>query len=353
MTQVAMSRPRRPGVAAALAVLLGGLLTVPSAPAAGPRSRVTVVGSSTVFPFGAAVAESFGRMGRWKTPMVESIGTGAGFNLFCSGSGIDTPDINEASRPITDSESALCEKNGVHGILGVQIGFEGIVIASGKRYPPFDLTSEQLYRAIAKTVAVNAHVIPNPYRRWVDIDPSLPNRAISIFGPAPNHGTRDAFVALILVPACTRLPAVRALSQEDQTKLCQTLREDGVWNDIAGDYRVLLDKLGKNPDAVGVLPFSYLEQNGNMIQAARLDGVAPTPDSIFAFRYRAARPLFIYIKTSHVAAVPGLAEFVQEFVSEKAAGKDGYLIDKGMVALPPAWLAGEREKVTKRIGPRR
>jgi phosphate transport system substrate-binding protein len=297
-----------------------------------------------VFPFAAAVAESFGRGGRWKTPVVESTGTGGGFKLFCSGVGVDTADVNAASRPMTDAEVATCAQHGVTRVEGLRIGSDGIVLAMSRSAQAFDVTREQLFRAVAKTVPLHGRLVANPYRRWSEVDPRLPDRPIAVFGPAPNHGTRDAFVALVMLPACEKLPEIRVLPVEERRRACAPMREDGVWTDVSGDYAVLLGKLVNDPGAVAVLTYSYLDQNRDKIQAAKVDGIAPTRESITAARYPIARPLFIYVKTAHVAAVAGLAEFVQEFVSDKAAGPDGYLADKGLTPMPRGALESERAK---------
>ena len=319
------------------------LLMLSPAGAAG-RDHITVVGSSTVFPFATKVAESFGRTGKWRTPVIESTGTGGGFKLFCRGVGIETPDINDASRRITDGEKAICAKNGVAGIEELKIGYDGIVVASSRAAQAFDVTREQLYRAVAKSVTVGGRLVANPYRRWSEIDPKLPARPIAIFGPAPNHGTRDAFVELVLDPVCRKLPEIRALPSEQQKRACETVREDGAWVDVSGDYALLVGKITGDPGAVGVFTFSYLDQNRDKVQAARVDGVAPTLETISAARYPVSRPLFLYVKTAHVVGIPGLAEFVAEFVSDRAAGRDGYLADKGLMPLPKSELDAERAK---------
>jgi len=331
----------RPPFALALALACAAL---PGGARAAARDHVMVVGSSTVFPFATAVAESFGRSGRFKTPVVESTGTGGGFKLFCSGVGIDTPDVNAASRPMTDGEAANCAAHGVTGIEGLRIGSDGIVLAMSRHAVGFDVTREQLFRAVAKTVPLRGRLVANPYRRWREIDAALPDRPIAVFGPAPNHGTRDAFVALVMMPACEKSPEIKVLSLEERRRACQPVREDGPWTDVSGDYGVLLGKLVNDPGAVAVFTFSYLDQNRDKIQAARIDGVAPSRESITAAAYPVSRPLFIYVKTAHVAAVAGLAEFVLEFVSDKAAGPEGYLADKGLTPMPKAALESERAK---------
>ncbi len=346
MPRAPHAAPRTLITTALLAMFLAPLLRAQT------HDRVRVVGSSTLFPFAAAVAEVFGRQGRWKTPIVESTGTGGGFKLFCKGLGADTPDITDASRPMTDTERQTCAANGVGPVIGIRVGSDGIIIASSKRSPPMNLTREQLYRAVAKAVAAGGHLVANPYRRWSEIDPGLPDWPIRILGPAPNHGTRDAFAALAMAPPCERHAEVRALSKEEQKIACQTVREDGAWIDVAGDYGALLGRLANAPQTIAVLTFSYLDQNRDAIQAARIDGVAPTFQSIGAWTYPLSRPLFLYVKKKHVGVVPGLAEFVQEFVSDRAAGAQGYLVDKGLGPLPKGFLEVERAKAMRLAAPR-
>jgi phosphate transport system substrate-binding protein len=328
------------------ALVLCGVAAAPPAAAQG-RDHVTVVGSSTLFPFASAVAETFGRRGPWKTPVVESTGTGGGFKLFCRGVGLDTPDVTDASRPMTDSEKADCVRNDVGRIVALRVGSDGIVLASSHQAPHFNLTRAQLYRAVAKWVVVDGRLIANPFRRWNEIAPDLPDRPILVLGPAPNHGTRDAFAALALAPPCERELPIRALSRKQQQIACQTVREDGPWTDVAGDYATLFARLLKDPGVIGILGNSYLDQNRDRIQAASLDGVAPDAQSIAASTYPLSRPLFLYVKTAHVGLVPGLAEFVQEFVSDRAAGADGYLVRRGLTPQPESWRAREYDKALR------
>lgn len=332
-------------VCLAVAVAVASVPVPGRAAVAGARDHVMVVGSSTVFPFAAAVAESFGRRGPWRTPVVESIGTGGGFKLFCSGAGPETPDVTDASRPMTDAERESCASHGVTGVAAFRLGSDGIVVAEQRRSAGLALTREQLYRAIARSVVVGGRLVPNPYRRWREIDPGLPDRPIRVFGPAPNHGTRDAWVALVMLPACERQRAVAALSPEGRQLACRTVREDGAWIDVAGDYAVLLGKLAGDPDAVAVFTYAYLDKNRDRIQAATVDGVAPSLAAIAGAGYPLSRPLFLYVKTAHVGQVPGLVEFVQEFLSERAIGGDGYLVDRGLIPMPAAARDAERAKL--------
>ena len=309
------------------------------------RDHVHVVGSSTLFPFAAAVAEAFAAGGRWKAPVVESVGTGNGFRLFCAGAGEATPDITDASRPMTSSEALECARNGVGPITGIRVGLDGMLLVSATAGQAFSLTREQIYLAVARNVARGGVLVPNPYRRWREIAATLPDLPIRIYGPAPNHGTRDAFVALALMPPCERTPEIRALPAERRRQHCQALREDGAWVDVSQDYAVLLRRVIADPQSLGVLGFSYLKNNRGQLRAARIDGIEPGADSIGGWTYPLARPLFIYVKQAHIGRVPGLAEFVREFTSERAVGPAGYLVERGLMPLPKGHLAAERRKL--------
>jgi phosphate transport system substrate-binding protein len=307
-----------------------------AAGAAQARDQIRIVGSSTVYPFATAVAEQFGKSGKFKAPVVESTGTGGGFKLFCSGVGADFPDINDASRRIEPSEVEFCAKNGVTGITEVVIGYDGIVFVNSKQGPKFQVTREQMYRATAKDVVLGDKLVPNPYKNWSDVDPTLPKEPILVYGPAPNHGTRDAYIELVLEPSCLKLPAIKALDKGAQKKACHTVREDGAWVDVSENYTVIMQKILATPAALGVITFSYLDQNGDKIQAATVDGQVATYDNIATSKYPVSRPLYFYVKKQHVGMVPGIKEYIAEFTSDKAWGKDGYLADKGLIASPDA-----------------
>jgi phosphate transport system substrate-binding protein len=337
-----------------LACVLAAVSLCGAASGAQPRDYVRIVGSSTLFPFSATVAETFGKSGRWKAPVVESVGTGGGFKLFCSGVGVATPDIIDASRAMTAAEQAECIRNGVGKVIDIRVGLDGMLIANARNSPVFSLTREQLFLAVAKTVPSKRGLIPNPYRRWNEISPRLPDLPIVIYGPAANHGTRDAFVALAMEPVCANFPEIKALAQADRKALCQSVREDGAWIDVNGDYALLYSRLLVNPRAVGVLGYSYLERNRDRIKAARIDGVLPTAESISASTYPLSRPLSIYVKEAHVGHIPGLAQFLQEFFSDRAIGLQGYLTEQGLMPLPDNQLQAERLKVQQllqRTGP--
>ena len=306
------------------------------------RDQIRIVGSSTVFPFSTAVAEQFGKGGQFKTPVVESTGTGGGFKLFCAGVGVDDPDISNASRKIKSSEIETCAKNGVTSITEVKIGYDGIVLANAKAGPTLNLTVNTVWLALAKQVPVDGKLTDNPYKSWSEIDPALPNERIEVLGPPPTSGTRDALVELVMDKGCEEFAEIKAIADaKAKQAACQGIREDGGYIEAGENDNLIVQKLEANPVAVGIFGFSFLDQNTDKIKGNTMDGVAPSFETIADGSYEVSRPLFFYVKNAHVGVIPGIKEFVAEFISDKAAGDDGYLADKGLIPLP----ADEREKV--------
>lgn len=339
---------KRSVVAAIVAVVLVPGLTRAQA----ARDYISIVGSSTVFPFSAVVAEHFGKsQPKFKTPKVESTGTGGGFKVFCGGIGAAYPDIANASRRIKDSEIDLCAKNGVKDIVEVKIGYDGILIAAKKGAPAYAITRKDLYLALAKEVPDPRNptaLVANPYKTWKQVDPALPAVAINVFGPAPNHGTRDAFAELALEPGCSELPALKALKAKDEDaykRTCTQIREDGAWTDVSEDYALVMGKLASNTQALAVFTFSYLDQNREKLSAATVDGKVISIDSIADGSYPLARPLYFYVKKAHVGVIPGIKEFIAEFSSDKAMGQDGYLVERGLIPLHASEFAAVRRDV--------
>jgi phosphate transport system permease protein len=318
---------------AALALGLAALLTA-AAPAVA-RDHLLIVGSSTVYPFSTTVTESLAKQGALRSPVVEATGTGGGLKLFCEGVGEATPDIAGASRKIKDSEIATCAQNGVAQITEIPIGHDGIVIANAKSGPDFAVTRAQLFLALAKNVPQSGQLVPNPYRAWNEIDPSLPAERIEVLGPPPTSGTRDAFVELVMDKGCETMPEIAALEGDAKKAACQQVREDGAYIDAGENDNLIVQKLQVNPGAFGVFGYSFLEQNADTLKAAQVEGVAPTYEAISGKRYPVARELYIYVKDAHRTIVPGIDSFVRELVSERAMGADGYLADKGLVPFTP------------------
>ncbi|HHD62817.1 MAG TPA: PstS family phosphate ABC transporter substrate-binding protein [Desulfobulbaceae bacterium] len=323
----------------AASLLIGSLAQ--NSQAAG-RNYIAIVGSSTVYPFATTVAEQFGKTTRFKTPKIESTGSGGGMKLFCAGNGIDTPDITNASRRIKKSEYEKCQKNGVKGITEVKIGYDGIVLANAKSAPQMKLTKKDIFLALAKDVPDpkgGEKLVANPYKTWKDVNPSLPDNKIEVMGPPPTSGTRDAFAELAMEGGCKKIGWIKAIKKKDKKQykgICHTVREDGAYIEAGENDNLIVQKLEANPMALGIFGFSYLDQNADKIQGSIVGGQAPTFENIAAGKYPVSRPLYFYIKDSHVGVVPGIPEYVAEFTSEKAWGPDGYLADKGLIPAPDA-----------------
>lgn len=310
----------------------------------GSRNVVRIVGSSTVFPFTTAVAESFGARTNFPTPVVESTGTGGGMQLFCSGVGIDRPDLTGASRRMMPSEYEMCQSNGVRDIVELPIGFDGIVISNVSTGPQLDISRGQIWRALAATVpAEDCTMIDNPNESWSDIDASLPELRIEVFGPPPTSGTRDAFVELGMEAGAEEIAAETGC--EISGEAAARIREDGAWIDSGENDNAIVQTLVNTPTAYGVFGYSFLAQNGDRIQAARVDGVAPEFDAIASGDYPISRSMFVYAKAQHVGVVPGIQEYLQEFASDEAWGEFGYLTDRGLIPLPEARRAELVERV--------
>ena len=305
--------------------------------AAEARDQIRIVGSSTVFPFSTAVAEQFGRGGKFKTPVVESTGSGGGLKLFCAGVGVDHPDITNASRRIKSSEVKRCADNGITDIVEVKIGFDGIVLGASLKAGQLSLTKKQVFLALAKDVPVDGKMVPNPYTMWRDIDASLPARKIEVLGPPPTSGTRDAFVELAMEGGAKTIDMLAKLRKADKKRfkaIAHAVREDGVFIEAGENDNLIVRKLQANPNAIGIFGFSFLDQNADKIQGSKINGITPTFDAIADGQYGISRSMYFYVKKAHVDVIPGIREYVAEFTSEKAWGPDGYLADKGLIPLP-------------------
>lgn len=321
-----------------LALATAATLATPMAAQA--RDYISIVGSSTVYPFSTVVAEQFGKSGQFKTPKVESTGTGGGFKLFCGGVGVQHPDITNASRAIKSSEKEDCAKNGVKDIVEVKVGFDGIVLAHSKDAKPLELDLKQLYLALAKNVPdpkSGDKLVPNPYKMWSDIDSSLPKQKIEVLGPPPTSGTRDAFVELGMEGGCKGFPLLKEMKEKDEKAFkaaCHMVREDGAFIEAGENDNLIVQKLGANKDAYGIFGYSFLEENLATVKPVIINGSRPTYESIADGAYPLSRPLFFYVKKAHVGVIPGIPEFLAEFTSAKAFGPEGYLTDRGLIALP-------------------
>ena len=313
------------------------LLTTATIVFAQTREQIRIVGSSTVFPYTQAVAEEFTNITGRPAPVVESTGTGGGFQAFCAGVGVGQPDITGASRPMTASEYQLCQTNGVTSITEVLIGYDGLSIAHAVDAPAMPLTKAQIYLALASEVPVNGQIVANPYTRWNQIDPALPDMAITVFGPPPTSGTRDAFVELVMRVGCAGFAEVTAITDATRrTEVCSRMRQDGPFIEAGENDNLIVQRIGTNHEALGIFGYSFLYENLDTLKAIAIDGVEPNETTIADGTYPVSRPLFFYVKNQHRGVIPGLDEFIAEYVSEAAFGPGGYLTTRGLIPLGDA-----------------
>ena len=316
------------------------------------RDQIKVVGSSTVYPYSQAVAEEFGKKSGKKAPVVESTGTGGGMKVFCQGVGEGNPDLTGASRAMKKSEFELCTKNGVTDITEIQLGYDGLSIAQSKKGTPMDLTKEQLFLALASEVPAGDKLVKNPNKKWSDIDASLPDAQITVYGPPPTSGTRDAFVELAMHEGCKTLDYFKkqkgAMEKADFDKLiaekCTPMRQDGPFIEAGENDNLIVQRIEADPNAVGIFGYSFLYENEDKLQGVKIAGVTPSFDTIADTSYGLSRPLFLYIKNAHRKVIPGLDELVMEFTSDASMGEDGYLHERGLVVLADDQLKEMQER---------
>ncbi len=313
------------------------------------RKHLQMVGSSTVYPFAATIAEEFGRNSSFKTPIVEAVGTGGGFKLFCQGVGYDFPDFANASRKIEASEVKKCHENNVKEIGEIKIGYDGIVLANSVAGQKFSLTKSQVFLALSDKIIDEKtnKLINNPYKKWNEIDARLPALDIVVYGPPISSGTRDAFVELVMEEGCKNLKEYVAAfpDQKIRKKNCSVVRSDGRFIEAGENDNLIVQKLRNDPNALGIFGFSFLEENHNLIQAAVIENAAPSFANITSGVYPVARPLYIYYKKQHVALIKGMREFLLEIVSKDTIGNDGYLLQKGLIPLVDLELKKTRDEL--------
>jgi phosphate transport system substrate-binding protein len=307
---------------------------------AAARDQVKVVGSSTVFPYSQAAAEEYANKTGKPAPVVESTGTGGGFKAFCGGIGPDFADITGASRAIKESEVKLCADNGVTDITEALIGYDGISIAHASSAPDFNLTEQQIFLALAAELPDgNGGFVANPNKMWSDIDPALPQIAITAFGPPPTSGTRDAFVELVMHDGCKELPGMADLKKANEDKwneVCSRMRQDGPFVEAGENDNLIVQRLEADPNSVGIFGYSFLYENSDKLKPVKVNGVAPTVDTIADGSYPVSRPIYFYVKNAHRDVIPGMKEFLEEYVSDGALGADGYLPERGLTPLSDA-----------------
>ncbi len=338
-----------------LSSVLATAVVAGAAYAIAARDYISIVGSSTVYPFATVVAEQFGKSTNFKTPKVESTGSGGGLKLFCAGVGVEHPDITNASRRIKKSEFDMCQKNGVKDIIEVKIGYDGIAVANSKKGVPMELTTRDIFLALAKEIpepAGGEKLVVNPYKKWNEVNSKLPAIDIEVLGPPPTSGTRDAFAELAMEGGCKTFDWIkqikkaskaakkggdRVLAKKLKSKyksICHTIREDGAYVEAGENDNLIVQKLDSNPKALGVFGFSFLDENLDKVRGSVVNGIEPKFETISDGTYPISRPLFFYVKKAHVGVIPGMDEYLSEFTSDKAYGDDGYLSDRGLIPMP-------------------
>ncbi|MFL6750414.1 MAG: substrate-binding domain-containing protein [Sphingomicrobium sp.] len=297
-------------------------------------AQIKIVGSSTVYPFTTAVAEEFQRANPGVKVIVESTGTGAGIKLFCGGLGGQSPDMVNASRPMKASEYADCAKTGAKNVIEVPIGIDGLTLIQAKDQPPLNLTVEQIYKALAADPFGKG---ANTAQTWKDVDPSLPATKIRVLGPPPTSGTRDSLAELILTKGCESDPAMKLLKKSDEKKhkdVCTHIREDGAYVEAGENDNLLVQKISADPGSLGVLGYSFLEENADKVAPVSIAGVAPTEATISDLSYPGSRRLYIYVKGEHLGPKPAIKQFIEAYAKSWSTG--GPLEKRGLVPLAPA-----------------
>lgn len=310
--------------------LILSMVFIAMASTAFARDQISIVGSSTVFPFATTVAEKFGQQSDFKTPVIESTGSGGGLKMFCKGIGTRHPDITNASRAIKSKEAAQCAENGIEPIEYL-VGYDGITISNSRQSPRASFTKLDIFNAVAVDVMIDGKWVPNPYKKWSDIRAELPDLKIDLMIPPTTSGTRDAFVELILHKVCKK---EYGMSKKEYKAKCTAVRTDGNYVVPMGENdNLLIEKLGKDERRFGVFGFSFLDQNSDKVHGALIEGVEPTFETIADGSYGVSRPLYFYVKKQHIGVVPGIEEYVDLFMSDQMIGVEGTLSEQGLI--PP------------------
>jgi phosphate transport system substrate-binding protein len=336
---------KTPLIALTAAAALAAFAAVSPASA---RDQIKVVGSSTVFPYSQAVAEEFAKKSGNKAPVVESTGTGGGMKIFCQGIGEDQADMTGASRAMKASEWESCQANGVTDVTEILLGYDGLSIANSKSGPDFDLTLTQVFLALAKEVPVDGKLVENPYKKWSDIDASLPDLPILAYGPPPTSGTRDAFVELAMHVGCEELDYFKENKDQIGDK-CSPMRQDGPFVEAGENDNLIVQRLEADANAVGIFGYSFLYENNDKLKGAKVGGIEPSFDTIADFSYPISRPIYVYIKNAHLDVIPGMKEFVAEFASDDALAPGGYLSERGLTPM----LDDKRKEVQDEVASRK
>ncbi len=327
-----------------MAGIISGLLVTSVAQA---RDTLSLAGSSTVLPFARIIAEQLGKNPNFKTPVVESGGSSVGKKGVCDGVGTKFIDIGNASSRMKTKELAYCEKNGVK-LTEIKVGYDGIVVANSKKGIPLNISKADLGKALTAEIPINGKWVKNPYKKWSDINPALPDIAIRVYGPPTTSGTRASYAEMVNQKGyCAKDKEAKAASVargDKKGKKCRAMRTDGVFIEAGEQDNLIVQKLNEDTSAYGIFGFSYLDQNSDTLQGAVISKTAPTFENIAGNNYSVSRALYYYVKHQHIGVVPGMKEYMAEWT--KHWGDEGALSDAGMIPMPKAERAKYKAAMT-------
>jgi len=309
------------------------------------RDQLSIAGSSTVLPFARIIAEELGKNPNIPTPVVESGGSSVGKKGVCDGIGTEFIDIGNASSRMKTKELKYCNKNNVK-LTEIKVGYDGIVVANSKKGIQLKISKADLAKALtAKIPQADGTWIDNPYKKWSDINPALPNLKIRVYGPPTTSGTRASYAEMVNQKGyCGKDKIAKAASKargDKKGKKCRAMRTDGAFIEAGEQDNLIVQKLIEDPTAYGIFGFSYLDQNSDTLNGAIIDGGEPTFEAIADGDYAVSRALYFYVKHQHIGVVPGIEEYMDTWV--KNWNEDGILSDAGMIPMPKQ----ERSKYAK------
>ena len=310
------------------------------------RDSLSLAGSSTVLPFARIIAEQLGKNPNFKTPVVESGGSSVGKKGVCDGVGTKFIDIGNASSRMKTKELAYCKKNGVK-LTEIKVGYDGIVVANSKKGKVLNISKADLGKALTAKVAINGKMVDNPFKKWSEINPSLPNVEIRVYGPPTTSGTRASYAEMVNEKGyCKKDDEAKAALKAAgmKAKKCRAMRTDGAFIEAGEQDNLIVQKLNEDNTAYGIFGFSYLDQNSDTLQGAVISKTAPTFENIASNNYSVSRALYYYVKHQHIGVVPGIKEYMAEWT--KHWGDEGALSDAGMIPMPKSERAKYKSAMT-------
>ena len=300
------------------------------------RGYIRVVGSATVSPFLIESVERFSLSSNLIRPVVEIVGTGAGFGAFCSSVSDDSPDIVMASRQIADTERALCDRNGVDDVMEIKIGDSAVIGVTHKENGINNLSKHDLFLAISEYIPGNSSVVKNTNLFWNQVSQLLPETKIDVYGPVFNTGADAAIRDGVIMQSCmhNRSFVNSYASFEDRKVACNSIREDGRYVESGYNESLVINKLMLNNSAIGLFSFRFFNSNTDKFKGISINGIEPNYENISKGLYPIAMSMYIYVKSQHLYTVKGLQEFLISFISQDTLGKGGYLQNElGLISI--------------------